>query len=109
MPLDFEQLGFLALEGEKYGFAAGEGFMRIPSPPLEYLVGEWMFKGSISLLYSERGLGKTNLLLGLALACAKGEDFIGYKVSRPMTVMFVDSEMTRSEMQMRARSLNGGE
>lgn len=45
-------------------------------------------------------LGKTQLMLRLAMAMAMGEDFLGYKVSgRPRRILFLSLEMMEPELQ----------
>jgi len=50
------------------------------------------------------GVGKTNLILNMGGAISAGGDFLGWQAKKK-TVLFVDGENPRSEIQRRARSI----
>src|SRR6185437_11603893 len=56
---------------------------------------------SLTLLYGQRGVGKTFVALGIARAAAAGESFLGWQAPRPHRVLYIDGEMAAAEMQQR--------
>lgn len=62
---------------------------------------------SLSQIFAWRGLGKTNVAMGLAGAMAKGEKFLAWECVRPVKVLYVEGEMPASQYQERLRNLVG--
>lgn len=71
----------------------------------EYLIEKWLPQNGLAMVWAARGLGKTWFALTLAIAVAKGEDFLGYEVPSAKTVLFIDGEMALGELQQRLRWL----
>jgi hypothetical protein len=65
----------------------------LPEP--DYLLGEWLSTTSRTLMIGSTGLGKTNLLLAMAMAAAAGRDFLHWRGRRQARVLYVDGEMSR--------------
>jgi len=59
------------------------------------------------MVFAKRGLGKTWFGLTLALAVARGEDFLSYAVPQPRRVLYIDGEMTLAELKERLDDLDG--
>ncbi len=76
-------------------------------PPRELLLDPWLPARSLSMIHGPRGVGKTYLTLSIALAVASGGEFLGWKCQRPSRVLYIDGEMTCSELQGRSRKLLG--
>lgn len=72
-------------------------------PPVEHIVRPWLVVGGIAMIYGPRGVSKTNVTMGLALAIAEGEPFLGHEVPRPRHVLYVDGEMQQTLVQSRLR------
>jgi RecA-family ATPase len=72
-------------------------------PRVEHIVRPWLIVGGIVMIYGPRGVSKTNIAMGLALAIAEGEPFLGHEVPRPRHVLYVDGEMQRELVQNRLR------
>lgn len=90
-----------------YGFYNGQDFLELELPPRLPILGGWLVESSINMLYADRGVGKSNFALGMALAIAKGEDFVGFSVSTPRVVLYLDGEMPAQEMQRRLKAFSG--
>lgn len=58
---------------------------------------------SISMLYAQRGVGKTNVALTLAVAIASGQSMLEerWKVTEPAKVLYIDGEMPQVLLQER--------
>ncbi len=100
----------LALKPIDYGFKVmtATDFLRQELPQLEFLVHPLIPKNGLSLMYAERGAGKTFMAMAIACAAAGGFDFLNFKVEKPCKVLYIDGEMDSSEMQERLRSLSAG-
>ena len=60
---------------------------------LSYLVDGWLPKGDVSLVYAEKGTGKTCLALALSMALAKGESFLDRsQCVEPAKSMFIATD-----------------
>lgn len=83
-------------------------FMKNPLKPVTYLVKPLIPESGVSLLYAERGAGKTFMALSIACAAASGFDFLRFKAPKPCKVLYVDGEMDSREIQDRLRLLENG-
>lgn len=60
---------------------------------LSYLLDGWLPKGDVSLVYAEKGTGKTCLALALSMALAKGESLLDRsKCVEPAKSMFIATD-----------------
>jgi len=62
-------------------------------PAREMLLSPWLQSQSLSMIYAWRGIGKTHVALGIAYALASGGEFLGWKATAPVPVLYVDGEM----------------
>lgn len=76
-------------------------FLAKQFPPREMLLDPILPKKSISMLFGPRGLGKTFMAMGIALAVASGDSFLGWTAPHPAKVLYIDGEMPASLMQDR--------
>lgn len=83
-------------------------FMSIEWPEREPLLGPWLLKRSINMIYAARGLGKTQLAMSIALAVAKGEACLHWQAAHPAKVLYLDGEMPADQMRERFTRLSGG-
>lgn len=83
-------------------------FMKQPLKDITYLVKPLIPDSGISLLYSERGAGKTFMALSIACAAASGFDFLRFHVPKPCKVLYVDGEMDSREIQDRLAKIERG-
>lgn len=70
-------------------------------PRVEYICEPWLPVGGIVMIYGTRGVGKTNIGLGLALSIAEGAPFLDFRVPRARRVLYLDGEMQRNLVQAR--------
>ena len=78
-----------------------ESFLQIDFPPREKMLGEWLFRQSICMIYAARGVGKTYVALNIAYAVASGGDYLGWDAPAPQGVLYLDGEMPGVMMQER--------
>ena len=74
-------------------------------PPREMIIKDVLPCASLSLIFAKRGVGKTWLGLGIAVAVASGENFIAYDVPEARRVIFIDGEMPAADLQKRIVAL----
>jgi hypothetical protein len=66
----------------------------IPEP--DFMLGELLSTTSRSELIGPTGIGKTNVLIAMALAVADGHDFLHWRgCGKPRQVLYIDGEMSR--------------
>lgn len=75
-------------------------------PPREMIVDPFIPSSSLSMIYGPRGTGKTWVSMSLAMAVARGENFLAYSVEKARIVLFIDGEMALADLQDRVRKLS---
>ena len=75
-------------------------------PPRESVIGP-LLRGSVTLLRSSPGLGKSWLALSLAYAAAAGGSACGWAAPRPARVLYVDAQMPLALLQARLAAIAG--
>ena len=92
----------------KHKLIAANDFKSLKLPKRHMLLSPWLPEGSINMIFADRGIGKTFFALSCALALAKGDEFLCYKVSEAVPVLYLDGEMQATTMQERLYQLSGG-
>jgi AAA domain len=77
--------------------------LRMGLPPWE-----WERRGYVTTILGAGGVGKSYVLLDLALAALLGADWLGRPVQRVPTVLYVDTELDAEECSRRAYPLARG-
>jgi putative DNA primase/helicase len=83
-------------------------FTHMELPKREMLLAPWMPEGSISMVFADRGIGKTFFCLSCAVALVNGETFINYDAPKPVPVLYLDGEMQATAMQKRLKLITRG-
>lgn len=78
-------------------------FLAHPIPPRKMLVDPIIPEQSISMLYAQRGIGKTNVALTLGITLATGNSMFGGRwiAAEARKVLYIDGEMQASVLQGR--------
>jgi len=79
---------------------------RMQIPQRRALLAPWLLESSISMVFADRGLGKTFFCLSVAQAVAQGKQFLDYDAENPFPVLYLDGEMQSAEMQKRLKLLS---
>lgn len=69
--------------------------------PRVHLLSPWLTTQSLTMIYARRGIGKTHMALGVAYALASGGEFIGWKATQPVRVLYLDGEMPGADLKER--------
>jgi hypothetical protein len=59
----------------------------------------------LTMIFAQRGVGKTHVGIGAAFAVATGTSFLRWKAERPRKVLYVDGEMPAKALQDRINAL----
>jgi hypothetical protein len=107
------------VSNKPWGITAGKAVAqyeeKTPKPPI--LVQEAqgdkteqpvLFESSINQIYAWRGLGKTNLALGLASSFERGGSLLGFR-ALASRVVYVDGELPEYQLLQRAKSFGLGD
>lgn len=81
---------------------------RLEIPRRKALLAPWLLEASISMVFADRGLGKTFFCLSVGQAVARGGRFLDYEAEEPFPVLYLDGEMQSSDMQRRLKMLSDG-
>lgn len=79
--------------------------LRTDFPEREHLVFPWLRQGESAMIYAKPGVGKSMLVLSLALAVAGGGEMMGWQCRKPRKVVFWDGEMYADDLRARAAML----
>jgi putative DNA primase/helicase len=74
-------------------------FLRMEIKPREMLLEPILPVQGLAMIHAKRGVGKTHIALGIAVAVASGKDFLRWKAPKPRKVLFVDGELPGSVLQ----------
>jgi KaiC/GvpD/RAD55 family RecA-like ATPase len=79
-----------------------------PREPIKWIVEDLIPEDSVTMLYGEPGIGKTWVLLSLAVHVAEGKDWLGFKIPKASTVLIIDEESGERRLLNRLNiTLNG--
>ena len=68
---------------------------------------DWLPERGLAMVYGQRGVGKTQFMLGLALSLESGGEFLSWKIPEGIGVLYVDGEMAIDELRERAQKQAG--
>jgi len=75
--------------------------MVMPWPERETLLSPFLQSQSLTMIHAWRGVGKTHMSLGLAYALASGGEFLGWRATRQVPVLYIDGEMPGAALKER--------
>jgi hypothetical protein len=78
-------------------------FVHVEIPKKKILLAPFITEKSTGMVHAWRGVGKTHMLLGMAMAQASGGQFLKWNAPEPSSVLYADGEMTDFEMQKALR------
>ena len=76
-------------------------FVQLEVPERKYIIAPFLPERGLAEIYAKSGVGKTTFALALATAAALGRDFQQWNVNHQWNVLYVDGEMSTTEMQSR--------
>jgi hypothetical protein len=85
-----------------------EELFQLHVEPREMILHPFLPVQGLSMLYSQRGVGKTFIGLGIAVAVASGGSFLCWAAPQPRRVLYVDGEMPLATLRERLASIVSG-
>lgn len=76
-------------------------------PPISQLLAPILPEKAIAMVYGPRGIGKTYITLGIAVAVAAGASFLRWQAPKPRSVLVIDGEMPIVTLQERLKEMPG--
>ncbi|MGH9549984.1 MAG: AAA family ATPase [Terriglobales bacterium] len=80
-------------------------FLEKALPSRETILSPWLPRSGLAMLHAPRGIGKTQVAIGIALAVASGGDFLRWQCERAYRVLFLDGEMPGADLQARFKAV----
>jgi len=74
--------------------------LRLEIKPHEMLLAPILTEQGLSMIHSRRGVGKTHLALGIAVAVASGKNLLRWQAPKPRKVVVIDGELPASVLQL---------
>lgn len=78
-------------------------FLDLEFPEREYVCHPILQTQGVAFMHAWRGLGKTQVGIGIALAVATGTAFLKFHAPKPRRVLYIDGEMPGPLLQMRIK------
>lgn len=75
---------------------------------VEWLIDNFLPKGSINFISAQSGIGKSRLSMQLAYACAAGGKFLDWKINEPLRSLYLSLEMAGPSLKHFATGLAKG-
>lgn len=76
---------------------------------IEWLIDGFIPKRTINFLSAQSGIGKSRLSLNLGLECARGGQFLNWKIENKMKVLYLSFEMEATMLKHFAEALMDGD
>lgn len=80
-------------------------FLSMCLAPRENILEPWLPRAGLCMVYATRGVGKTYFALEVTMAIAYGANFLAYKATKPVKVLYIDGEMPANTIQERLASI----
>jgi len=90
--------------GESLRFTDARNFLAIEFPPRQPIVEPFLCGQGTAMIYGPRGVGKTYVSVGLAVAIASGADFLRWRIPHAKGVLFLDGELPGGLLQDRIQT-----
>jgi putative DNA primase/helicase len=74
-------------------------------PAREFLLEPFFEEKNLGMIYAPRGLGKTIVGIGIALAISAGGSFLRWRAPRARRVLYFDGELPQETLQKRIRDV----
>jgi RecA-family ATPase len=71
-------------------------------------MSDWWEMTDFGFIHAARGTGKSFFALALCHALTTGQEIAGWKIEKPVKVMYIDGEMSQQDLQNRCRGLDLG-
>lgn len=83
----------------------GAQLLQRPFPPREMILAPWLPQQGLTMIYADRGIGKTWVGLNVAHSVSCGGSYLGWQAPRLRRVVYIDGEMPGSALKDRYASI----
>ncbi len=83
-------------------------FMHLDIEKSQAILSPIILSGSLTMLYAQRGIGKSFFAMALAYAIATGKLFLRWQANNPAKVIYIDGEMPANVLQERFAKIAKG-
>ncbi|HLN25444.1 MAG TPA: AAA family ATPase, partial [Patescibacteria group bacterium] len=83
-------------------------FMQYELPERAFIISPIISEQGLVMLHAPRGIGKTHVALGIAMAVATGSSFLRWHAPKPKRVLYLDGEMPATMMRSRLKAITAG-
>lgn len=104
---EFEHSGLEQSAGPTHGLVivGADDFAAMQFPPRKYLLEPILQEKNLALVYGLRGVGKTIVGMGAALAVSTGTKFLRWQAPEARRVLYIDGELPQETLQKRLRDV----
>lgn len=92
----------------QYSVVSLRNLLEMKIPEREWIAYPFIQEKSLTILYAQRGIGKTYFAMTLGMAIASGKDVCNFKIPKSRAVLYIDGEMTGKDFQDRITNLGFG-
>lgn len=89
---------------KKHASSAND-FINRDHPDPEFMMRPWLRRGTIALIYAERGIGKTYFCLSIALAVTRKLSIGKWDIEKPSGCLYVDGELSPHRLKTMLKEL----
>jgi len=82
--------------------------LRLEVKPRVQILSPVLPEKGLAMLYAPRGMGKTNMALGMTYAAALGGTFLNWSAPRALRCLYVDGEMPMATLKERLENIVAG-
>jgi RecA-family ATPase len=77
-------------------------------PAREMILSPWLPEQGLTMIYAERGIGKTWVGLNVGHVVSGGGNYLGWQATRARRVVYIDGEMPSSVLKDRYATIVAG-
>ncbi len=92
----------------QYSVVSLRNLLEMKIPEREWIAYPFIQEKSLTILYAQRGIGKTYFAMTLGMAIASGKNVFNFTVKKNRSVLYIDGEMTGKDFQDRITNLGFG-
>lgn len=92
----------------QYSVISLRNLLDMKIPEREWIAYPFIQEKSLTILYAQRGIGKTYFAITLGMAIASGKNVCNFTIPKSRDVLYIDGEMTSKDFQNRITNLGFG-
>lgn len=93
---------------QQYSVVSLRNLLEMEIPEREWIAYPFIQEKSLTILYAQRGIGKTYFAITLGMAIASGKNVCNFTIPKSRAVLYIDGEMTGRDFKDRITNLGFG-